>query len=356
MGTNAWSTLGSGLMRIGDKAIDFAQLYNAETDRRLRRQREDEELARLQKERDAKAAKEAAAEAANKAYSDDVAAAYNPVTKTREVPATSPIEGYPYQNFDTQTEPGQLTLDENIRLGAKHNVLNSDVFKNVNSGLSTQSRVDNQNATLEQRKALFEFNKAKYGEEMALKLDELAYKKEMGNKNYDLNVKKYEHDVEDDKTKNAIAQQHANAHTTSANAAAAKAGAPPKNDGEKQKAKEMPFLEAAKSIDGTPTGNQAALNRLYTAYLAKTPQQQLNILQSVVSDSFLESQRKQGQGFLTALQNKFVNGDREVLNMYYNNIDETKLQNLILSNIKHQDLLDEYKQHLIAKARAKAGK
>jgi len=324
MGPNAWSTLGSGLLNIGDKAVNFAQLWNSETDRQLRREREQKQFDAWKKEqgwKDEDRKKAAAAEQANKDYNKDVASAYEPVTKTR-------TETEEYQ------EPGQgLTLEQNNALAAKHGLLNP---KDFSSGLATQERLNNQNKAAELRNAQFEFNKQRFGEQHALELEKFLFDQE--HKGLILNEQQRTHKANEWLRSRGLDIQEK------------KAAQPSKGDvkDEKQKEKETPFLEAAKFADGTPTGNQAAVNRLYTAYSARTPQQQLNILQSVVSDSFLESQRKQGQGFLTSLQNKLINGDKETLNMFYNNIDTNKLRKLILTNVTDKDLLDEYQQHLIA--------
>jgi hypothetical protein len=101
------------------------------------------------------------------------------------------------------------------------------------------------------------------------------------------------------------------------------------------KAKDAPFVNAFNGI-GTATGNQTAVNALFNVDKAKTLQQQMNTLSSVVSDSFLNSQRQQGQGYIQAIAAKFLKGDKEAMNMYYNNIDPAKLKKRILGNMSEE--------------------
>jgi len=337
MGPKAWSAVGGGLN-------DFSRLLLGEVDRRYKKEQDQkqldqwnaeqerkkeataEEQRRYDQEWNAKVADKAAAAAAAEKRAQQEAArnqefydlATRGVRKTREVPVKSPIEGYPSQNFDTETEEyyEPATSNDYMALMSKHGMLGSKDMSNVSS----------------------EFNN-RFNQDLNTRKQEHTEQKD--EQNYGLAVNKFNHGVEDDKEKNRIGWANANAHATSANAAAAKATVPkPPTEGDKKrKENEKPFVAALPKI-GTPTGNQEAANLLFKSSNARTPQQQMNVLQSIVSDEFLEYQRQQGQGFINALRDKLIKGDKETINMYYNNIDTKKLKERIFDNISDETAQD----------------
>jgi hypothetical protein len=100
-------------------------------------------------------------------------------------------------------------------------------------------------------------------------------------------------------------------------------------------------MQAIKDV-GTPTGNMNAVNILSKNLAARTPEQRMNILKSVVSDDFLLSQSQPGKASIDAFIKKFINGDKEVVNLFHANIDPNKLKKVLSSHMSNKEAYEQY--------------
>ncbi len=247
MGPNAWSTIGSGLS-------NFAQLLQQENDRRLKREREQDELDRLAAER---AEKKAAAEAAAQKRADFDSEFTELNTRgvrrsgARLVPNINPNNPFDNLRVDNTEEERYepATAADYKALMSKYGMTGSKDFSNFFGTLDKE-----QTQKLNDQKQ--------------------TYAEKSGDRNYNLDVDKFGETKGHNRRTEAIGQQNANANMIRAKAAAVKATAPPKTNAAETKAAKQAIddkfiYEWAKAHPTWSKGNSARLAAEFRGYKNK---------------------------------------------------------------------------------------